>query len=145
MTAVLSTYTHPLVLNSEKCCIPIGYFIPATFLFNSPCKYTINPQYIQVHWGRFERSRTEVLQLAPESHRTVLLQITGRTAFFCVYEKSFPSFIDGLLFVELLFLDSENQIGDCFWCFFATQLQLRKELLLCSIRVEEIYQLAVVV
>lgn len=55
------------------------------------------------------------------------------------YEKSFPSLIDGLLFVEYLLLDSTNQVSNCFRCFLAAHLQFGKEFLFCSIRIEKVH------
>lgn len=46
-----------------------------------------------------------------------------------VFKKSLPSFLDGLLFVELLLLDSADKVSNCFCRFFTTQLHLGKELL----------------
>ncbi len=42
------------------------------------------------------------------------------------FEKSLPLFIDGLLFIELLLLDSTDKVSNCFWRFLATHLQLSK-------------------
>lgn len=59
--------------------------------------------------------------------------------------KNRLSFCTRLFFVELLLLDPANQVSNCLWRFLTAYPQLCKELLLSSIGVEEIHQLAVVV
>ena len=50
--------------------------------------------------------------------------------------KNCLSFCFNSFFVELLLLDSTNQVGNCFWRFFTAHSQLYKEFLLSSIGVE---------